>query len=744
MSSKTDAIAKSLLGQQSARMGAKPGSVRARKRKRVSEAATGPFIAWDGEGVQWKPGKAQPYSLFGCSIPDRYIVADRTGKDRPPELRTRQIFNLMLDVAEEYPGHVHIGFSTVYDVNQMLCDLTPKQIRKLHKTNSVTYASRYYIRCLPRKFITIYDLELKRSIKLYDLFTFFGKSFIASLEEFEDQLKVAPEDWEIIVEGKAGRSAFRYEDMAMIQRYWGSEIRALAALGECFRNNLVGAGIELSEWHGPGAIANKLFGGSNGQFGTGKAVDISEHMTKEQPDEVREAAQYAYAGGRFEQFKVGNYLGPVYVYDIRSAYPYWIAQLPSLKGKEFQHVSGKPVRPARFGLYRIEYVGDERGPVSKPQPLFFRISEGPHKDGIVNPRYVHGWYWTPEAELIWDNPNYAVHEAWELDCDESEPSPFEWVKGMYSTRRAWKDDGNPSQLALKLGLNSLYGKMAQRVGGKTDEKGNIIAPPQWHQLEWAGYVTSGTRSMIYKADMLAWEKGGLVANETDSVIATCPIELDLGKELGQWEESRYSGLTYLQSGMYWLRLTDADYAKARKANPDAERWLQKSRGMDKVPKSKGKEYGYTVDGELKLKVPLTRDKAMRYLRRPGKDVFSMRKGSKGLAVTTSRYVGMGRAVMSPKEENFYRHWRKWVTEDKVFKFGVQGKRAHEWRHCKACKDGVFPSKGLHDLNVNSLMATWARGFSGKHRLPWLGDISTDELLEKQLGREMLEGELLDE
>jgi hypothetical protein len=95
-----------------------------------------------------------------------------------------------------------------------------------------------------------------------------------------------------------------------IETYMSQELDLLVDLCDNLRGRLAMANIYPAQWHGPGAIASAVLrtqkvGQAKGSY----------------PDDFRLHAESAYYGGRFEQFQRGTYLGSVYQYDIRSAYP---------------------------------------------------------------------------------------------------------------------------------------------------------------------------------------------------------------------------------------------------------------------------------------------------------------------------------------------------------------------------------------------------------------------------------------
>lgn len=702
-----------------------PDSVRAKRRERRDNTLSAPFLVWDGEGTT-NPDGPQPYILFGCSGYEPLI------SESDVSLPSKLCLEFILKIARENPEAIHAAYAFDYDVNQILWQMPRELWRTLYKENEVRWAG-CSIRYIPGKFIT---LSAKRdgeiiSVTIYDVFTFFGTKFTKAVK---DWLGDSPE-LARIEKGKAGRKTFAYSELQDIKEYWTVEGNMAVKLCHALRSALHTAGLFPKHWHGPGALADFLF----------KTHGIREHMNWYLPKEVMEAAQHGYAAGRFELFRCGNYEGNVYANDLNSAYPYAIAQLPSLRNAKWNHWADgrKPKEYAHFGIYLIRSKRrDPQWDSNKPMPLFYRHpgtgdALNPGVKGTISfPEHVYGWYWSPEASLVWRNPNYEILEGYELEDNGIRPFA-KLVHGLYEKRLAFKAEkskefpkGHPAQLACKLGMNSLYGKMAQRIGWKTWEEleeqssknknpkpvkrrdGYLGMPPTWHQLEWAGWVTSFCRMKMYKALRLAHIAGGLIACETDSVITTVKISaiggghrkltLDATK-LGMWDEEEYDGVTYLQSGLGWLR-------------EKGGHWKQKVRGLDK-PEPDMEDALDTFD--------LTRPRAIRHLDSPG--VWSTL-----LETKVTRFYGVGKALQFPRT---WKKWRRWILEDKEICIGGKkgGKRIHNTFRCPLCREGkeVSPADDLHWMFVGP--GGSMKMLSMKHRLPWLGEI-TDKELEEESGR----------
>lgn len=648
-----------------------------------------PFVAWDGEGANLDgPGKPQAYILFGSS--DERV---------PPLLKSGHLhffecLDYIIRVGRLNPTAFHISYSFNYDVVQIIRTLPEAVLVQLHKTGKLrisrpTTGDEYFVHYIPSKWFSVtkfgdtYDRKrnptAKVTVRIYDIFSFFATSFVKAYETTTGN-KVS----DIVASGKRARDDFANLDLAYVERYWRMEILQLRELAEALRDNLYGAGFYIREWHGPGALASFI----------NKTYNVRSAMAKS-PDEVREAARYGYAGGRFEIFQLGRREGPIYSLDINSAYPYAISQLPNLSVGVWERVD-KPTRVARFGIYRVRLVPRRGGSFVelRPGPLFHRDKMG----NISFPWVTEGWYWSPEvANLVKHLPRsqYEILEGWEYTGWSEKPPPFDFINGMYTKRRKWKEEGNASQLALKLGMNSLYGKMAQRVGWNEEKK----TAPSWHQLEWAGWVTSYCRAMLWDA-MQRIPRRSLIAVETDGLYTTHnPAEI-LGPEygyrpgsggakgsyfssteLGGWEVEEYDEIIYVQSGLAWLRI--------------GEKWKAKRRGLD------AKTFQL--------------DDAQTY-------VASLRAGERWSPFVGSshRFIGLGGALVSstPTHERL----GLWVDIDRDISPGMSGKRFHIPKQCEACGQGLTAYESTHDLSIRSLAYKPGERLSKPHDIPWEGEV----------------------
>lgn len=526
-----------------------------------------PFIAWDTEGTNTD---ATPF-LFGSSTGDR--VAHR-------QITSQEMFGCLLRAERRQPDAIHIIFGGEYDFNMMLRNV-PRRCLIALKTKNKCRWDGYEIEHIPHKWIRVKKDGI--TAKIFDVHAFFGSAFLIAIKANDIG---TPEEQDVVQVGKEDRRNFTFEDIAEIEPYWHIELKLLVIMMDKLREAFYDAGVRIHSWHGPGALARYMLT----HHGIKNVMAVS-------PPEVHEAARYAFCGGRFESFQAGLWNATVFNADINSAYPYAATLLPNLAKGRWHHipnVSRGSIKPHEFTVYHIRYekLNSHRTTFCmEPQPLFRRFRD----DRVMWPNIVTGWYWAPEAANVADNPYAEFLEAWTFVEDDETDRPFAWLGEYYDIRLRMKQAGNPMQITFKLGPNSVYGQLAQRAGWERDGK-----PPKFHQLEYAGFVTSVCRAMIHKVAMYCWEQDGLLSIDTDGVFATCPIPDEIlpngsGTALGQWGLEMSPAMLNWQSGVYFAPMPHKHDKICRRPCPldngEYEWKLKKSRGAPKgrIPYSKALE-----------------------------------------------------------------------------------------------------------------------------------------------------------
>lgn len=573
---------------------AQHGSTRGPRKRLPPRFSSARFVAWDGEGITH--GGAHRYTYFANS--DGGEVRDSDG------IATTAALDLLCSAD---PKAIHVCYGASYDVNMILGSLPRSALKALWENDHVSWRG-YRLQYRKRKSFTATKYAEPRfvldhrnrwvqnvaaRVTLWDVIGFFQAPFVAALKEYGIKDGLAQ-----IARMKARRSSFNESDSDEIEDYCRQELSALVALMDTLRAYLIEADLPISRWDGVGAIAATML----------KRHGVSAHRA-DILDRGELVARRAYAGGRIEITKIGRG-GPVYHYDLRSAYPSAMLDLPSLsKGVWRESVVGAlPRERGRCGVARVSWDFPHG---LAWHPLFFRTRSG----AISYPRTGRGWYWAPEvraALAFAERMGGRVTVERSLVLHESEQRrPFAFVGDMYERRAAWKRERRPAERVLKLGLNSLYGKLAQQLGGTAERL------PPFLQLEWAGWITSTTRARLVEAALTAADPSCVVMFATDGIFSTQPLDLDIGAGLGQWEATTHEELIVAQAGVYWYRDTNSG------------RYTVACRGFNYASME---DPGFMLDG--------------------------WRRKQTMFAVPTERFVTLGTALSGPGQ---WQHWRTWRT-----------------------------------------------------------------------------------
>lgn len=470
-----------------------------------------PFVALDGEGLH-KPGDSRYVLLAAQNNPPLF---KRKG------LSTKECLDYLLSLNQgrrngERP--IFVWFAFDYDVNMILGDLPLKgergSIEQLRAEN-MTYWEDYKITYIPRKIFKVkHD---NRRFHSTDIFTFFQCSFEKALEEWN--IKVPA----IITRGKAARQDFSAWSEEDITAYNDAELKMMAQLAEKLRDAVKPLSLPIRSWHGPGALAGSWLSKQKARYYKG-----------ELPPEVHDAATRAYFGGRIDVQGYGI-VSPVFHYDIVSAYPSAIRYLPDLSRLEWKRAEGERPYLAGVSVSRIRWRIPE---TNKWGPFPWRSLQG----SIRYPLQGEGWYWQDEISACIERfgpDSVEFLETWQANGEIRYPFKTA-VEEAFAYRRELKAQGKSSHIAVKLILNSLYGKFAQTVGRA-----------QYYSPVWAGLITSYTR-----AQLLRQLSDSVVCVMTDSIWTKTPLSVDTSAQLGTWEEQAEGTLILAGAGLYEAHKTD--------------------------------------------------------------------------------------------------------------------------------------------------------------------------------------------
>jgi hypothetical protein len=598
----------------------KPGRDKGRKRTghKMTKWERRDIVAWDGEGFTREALEGQEtgvhvYNLLANSR-QTYIV-NHDGLD------TESIFRFLLH--ESDPNAINVIYGGSYDVNMWLKDV-PRPLLVALWTDGVCFWHSYKISYAHRKKFTIQAVHYKgsggsrqdRSFTLWDVLGYFQATFVEACTKWLGDLPLLQD----IQKMKLQRSSFTEAQFDEVVTYNRTECLLLVDLMNNLFSAMDEASIQLTRYDGAGSIAAYLL----------RVNGIKEHMG-ETPIDVQRWAQWAYSGGRIEAPKVGTFVGPMYRRDINSAYPSAAIDLPSMNGMRWELENTWNGSP--YSIVKVHWYYRKEAPF---YPLWYRESNGT----ILYPRLGSGAYYGVEIQSLYDyyeeGKDFYIDEAYNCYTPDKIERPFAFLQRTYDIRLIFKRRGSMASEALKLGINSVYGKLAQQAGARN---GRV---PAYHNLIWAGLITATTRRTMYMSAMQS--PSTVVAFATDAIITTndVPDSLPIGSGLGEWTVDEFDGITIVQPGVYWL-LKGSD-------------WQAKYRGFDKGT--------------------LQRDTVIETWKRwdQGEACWcNTEEECDHIHAKLTRFIALGGAL-ARREDDFYNHWTRWEAMDRKLTITPSGKR----------------------------------------------------------------------
>ena len=566
---------------------------RTQKRRRANYVQK--FVGIDGEGINLPTGEHR-YVMLSCGGETLWKNGDALTHD--------DCFQFLYQcfLAEPDPKTVYVGFYLGYDFTMWLKDITaheatmlfsPAGIAKRRRKKSplpfpVYLGSRWEIDMLGMKRLRFrphvhnsrksdkcacgyqpspFDPPMRENndaqwLYICDVGSFFQTSFVNVLDPtaWKGEAPCSAVEYAAIVEGKSKRAnSVTLESLEWVEsmrQYNVLENRLLAEVMRIYSQGFDALGVKLNKtsYFGPGQAAQQWL---TAQAKAGAIIE-REKLAELLSPVIVDYWRQSYYGGRFEIFYHGTHTGTSYEYDIQSAYPHAIAQLPCLCNVRW--AQGKFPTGWNNPLTLVYCTVTSAGNIGA---LPHRL----HSGSIVYPKVTTGWYRAREiqaaqlAELV---SHVEVHKmvVGEQRCNHT--PPLAKLANLFEERiRVGKS--TPHGKALKLIYNSCYGKFAQSVG-----------EPRYGNPIYASMITSECRIRILSAigshptaqrDLLMIATDGIYFATQHPTMPTENVE-----RLGDWESSTKSNLTLMKPGVYW----DDKARDAIKAGKDAK---LKSRGI---------------------------------------------------------------------------------------------------------------------------------------------------------------------
>lgn len=460
-------------------------------------------------------------------------------------------------------GKKFVCWNADYDVQAVLHFL-PRQTKNELSFHTRAMWGGWRLRYVRKKFFTV-SRKGSGVIAIYDLCQFYNKKLDTVAHELLGERKLdIPRAWLYEM-----RDALADERRDTVIEYCKRDALLCERIARITQQRFASAKISFHRPVSCASLSVQLLG---------------EAMRHRVPRKVNERFRQVFRGGRIECLKVG-YWKKAYIYDLRSAYPSVMADLPGCNG---EYSVGTEVRAdAVYAVVRChlaipleEYVA--------PVPLVL-----PGLNSII---YPVGRF---RADVDLETFRYCERRGWVRDVVKVEQwcggrgRPFGLLQRLYRLRQK----NESLNWAYKIVMNAAFGKLAEVTGkkrrallisGRVENFGGAFwrSKDQWTRrtnFVYASAVTAGIRNRLLR-DLPG---RAVIFYATDGVITEWPVRgLNRGAELGQWQyKGSVEDLVVVGSGVYTYKVDGRAVTHFRGFDVDLDLYSLLDRPGCKLPLS---------------------------------------------------------------------------------------------------------------------------------------------------------------
>lgn len=442
-------------------------------------------------------------------------------------INSEEIFEYLLNNKKKY----NFGFRIDLDVNFWVKDLEIDKIKCIFDSKEVKF-KEYTIKYYRNKFF-----DLKKGgerITIYDAYGFFNCSFLNAIDKIK--INLSSEEKKILDEGKKLR-AKNFGEMTKeeIIKYNKTECEILRKIMIKLIDLLKNTIYEKSEGGHDNFFVTNLYGASaiTTKFLMNYCFDLYSENYDFFNSEIKEMIEKSYYGGRAETFKVGTFKN-VYKYDINSAYPSLINELRIINDIEIKKYNNEKIK--KENIYSVSFNIKDNFlvgllPVRGKSGMLFFPSSG------------SGYYTGYELEQVIEyskkfNIDVTIDKYLEVSLGEKIFNN-NVIKKIYNERKKYKQTNDLKEYIYKIFLNSLYGKLAQKVGFN-----------KFRHYYYATLITSYCRAMLLKYSIN--NVNDIIFYATDCIVSKKEIKnITISGNLGDWSHEKFDKIVVLLSGVYF-------------------------------------------------------------------------------------------------------------------------------------------------------------------------------------------------
>jgi len=405
-----------------------------------------------------------------------------------------------------------------------------EQIKLLKKGIEVFYNHRFSFVWLTGRMFIIKDVIRKKRVVFTDIFNFFKTGLNKASKIYLDN------EGKDDIDGNMLNTSLDYwnEREKDIIKYCVKDCKLTAHLGEVLIDSIIENGLELPKYLVSSASLSKQY------FRTKCYIPTIAHI----PKKILQLAYNCYFGGRFEIFKKGHF-NELYLNDINSQYPSFIADLPNLRDGVWQKRLHVPKKPC-LAYYKVK--------VNIPKD--YKIPTIPINHKGINKFPVgimEKWITWFDADLIRDYI-IEVNNGYRFYPTSKNYKPFKKeINALYKKKSELKGKSELGYNLTKLTMNALYGCFIETHKNE-DIEGNIeLTAGVLFNSVYASQITAFGRWSVIK-DVPKENYDNVIAIHTDSIISNVPFDkfLNVSKEIGAWNLEKTGSGIVINTGMYQI------------------------------------------------------------------------------------------------------------------------------------------------------------------------------------------------
>lgn len=449
------------------------------------------------------------------------------------------------------PGHRSSWYNLRYDIECILKTLSESEMVELLEENKVDIEG-WSLGYIPKKRFALRRHGERVTSYHYDIAQFFSTGLDAAAERFLGEGKVGLTKVEVRELGSK-RSAWDKYPPETIEGYCLNDCVKTRRLGELWDEWGADIGLDLRTPISP-AFVSGIYARERGW----------PTWTEEMHETVGPCAWEAYSGGRFESRVKG--WGRYFPYDINSAYPSWMVELPDPTVPWYRLTNEKRALGFPWGLVLASV---KVGPSLEWGPLPVRDGDVvTYPTGNLGERWMTLW----EYQDLQAHPDITTRFRRAWCAEDTGDRPLAWLRDLYVRRRAKKKVGDPTEHVDKVMLNAVYGKQLQKnprgyhrrpatvedhfTRLVNEDDGVYVDEPLYEMGPlfnpvWAAHTTAGVRLQLWEL-MLEFD---IAAVATDGILARERIPNSAfrrGDGLGEWDVERSREGVIVGNGQYQL------------------------------------------------------------------------------------------------------------------------------------------------------------------------------------------------